>query len=117
MLLRMMMLVLMLMLVLVLLLMLLLGDLFRVLNFGALVQHADRTVLADSIRHFRRVDPHGQLAGEQAVQDGGQKADVRTGLRDHRVHFTVDTYATITGAAIRSIWEPVIAITVAQHLR
>jgi len=112
--------VLMLMLVLMLLMlmmMLLLGDLFRGLGFGALVQHADRTVLADSVRHFRRVDPHGELAGEQAVQDGRQQADVRAGLGNYRIHFTVDAYATIAGAAIWPIREPVVPVTVAQHLR
>ena len=101
----------MMLLMLMLLLLLLLGDLFRVLGLRTFVQYADGTILADSVRHFRRVDPHGKLAGEQAVQYRRQQADVRPSLRDYRIHFTVDTYATVAGAAIWPIWEPVIAIT------
>lgn len=111
--------VLMLMLLVVLLMVVVLlgGDLFRILGLGSLVQHADGTVLADSVRHLRRIDPHGELAREQAVQYRRQEADVRPGLRDHRIHLAVDAYATIAGAAIWPIREPVVPVTVAQHLR
>lgn len=82
----------------------------------ALVQHADGPVLSDPIRHLRRVDPHGQLAWKQAVQDCGQETDVRARLRDHGIHFTVDSDATVTGTTIRTIREPMVPVTVAQHL-
>lgn len=107
----------MLMSVLVLMLLVLLRHLLRIFRLGALVQHANGAVLTDPVRHLRRVDPHGELAGEQAVQHRRQQADIRAGLRNHRVHLTVDAYTTVAGAAIRPIRKPVIPVTVAQHLR
>lgn len=109
-----MMVVLMSVLVLVLILMLLL--LLRV-RFRALVEHANRSVLADSVGHFRRIDPHSQLGRKQTVQYGGQQSYVRARLRDHRVHFTVDAYATVTGTAIWTIREPMVPVTVTENLR
>ena len=109
-------LVLMLMLVLILMLVLVLLRLLR-FRLRALVQDTDGSIFSDSIRHLRRVDPHGELAREQAVQYCRQQTDVRTCLRNHRIHFTVDAYATITGATVRPIRKPVIPVPMAQNLR
>lgn len=86
-------------------------------GLGALIQHADGTVLADPVRHFRRIDPHGELAGEEVVENGRQQANVRARLSDHRVHFAVDADATVAGATVRPVREPVVAVAMAQHLR
>lgn len=81
----------------------------------ALVEYTDRPVLADSVRYFRRVNPHSQLAREQTVQHRWKQSDIRTCLCDHWVHFTVDAYATVTGTAVRTIRKPVVPVTVAEH--
>lgn len=83
----------------------------------ALVENANRAVLADPVGDLRRVDPHRQLAGEQAVQYRRSETNVQSSLSDHRIHLSVDADATITGAPIRCIWKPMVPVTSIQNFR
>ena len=82
-----------------------------------LEEHADGAVLADPVAHLGRVDPHGELGGEEAVQLGGHEADVDARLRDHGVHLAVDAQAAVAAAAVRLVGEPVVPVAAPQHLR
>lgn len=92
------------------------GDDGRGLASGVLVEHADRAVLTDPVRHLGRVDPHGELGGEQAVQVRAWQPDGVPGLGDDGVHGAVDSQAPVGGASVRPVGEPVVAVPVGQQL-
>ena len=84
--------------------------------FTELVQDADGAVLPDPVADLQRVDPHGQLAGEGAVEEGGAEAAAVAGLRDHGVHLAVDADAAVARALERLLGEPVVTVPPPQNL-
>ena len=60
-----------------------------------LVEDADGSVLTDPVAHLQRVDPHGQLGGENTVDEVGGEAARLAGLADDGVHPAVDADAAV----------------------
>lgn len=83
---------------------------------GPVVQHADGAVLADPVRDLPGVDPHRQLAREEAGQDLLGPAALGPGPGQDRVHLVVDADAAVAGPLARLFWEPVLLVVVAQHV-
>ena len=84
--------------------------------FTVLVQDADGAVLPDPVADLQGVDPHGELAGESAVEEGGAEAAAVPGLRDHGVHLAVDADAAVARALERLLGEPVVTVPPPQNL-
>ena len=85
-------------------------------SFTELVQDTDGAVLPDPVADLQRVDPHGELAGESAVEEGGAEAAGVPGLRDHGVHLAVDADAAVARALERLLGEPVVTVPPPQNL-
>ncbi|GCC35210.1 hypothetical protein chiPu_0013693 [Chiloscyllium punctatum] len=77
---------------------------------ASLVQHADRAVLADPVRHLVRVDPEGELARQQLEDLLVAQSDPVRRLPDDGVHFVVDPDTPVPGAFARFVREPVVLI-------
>lgn len=74
------------------------------------VQDANAAVFPNAVAHLQRVDPQGQLAGEDGVEELDAEADGFAGLADQRVELAVDADAPEAGALERLLGEPVVAV-------
>jgi len=81
-----------------------------------LVQDTDTAVLSYSVADLSRVDPHGQLAGKNLVEELWRQATVVTSLTDHGVHLAIDSDASVPGAFEWLLGEPVVAVPSAENL-
>lgn len=64
-------------------------------TFFELIQDTDGAILANTVADFQGIDPHGQFSWEDGVDECWGEATAFTGVRDDRVHFAIDTDATI----------------------
>lgn len=85
-------------------------------TFAVLVQHTNTAVLSDPVAHLQRVNPHGELAGEGGVKEGGGEAAAVASLADDGVHLAVDPDAPVAGALEWLLRKPMVAIPSAQNL-
>lgn len=81
-----------------------------------LVEHADGSVLSDSVGYLERVDPQRELAGKEQIELLDAQTDALTGLSNQRVHLVIDAYAAITRTFVGTVWEPVVLVLLCKDI-
>jgi len=80
------------------------------LTLVILIEHTNRSIFANSIAHFIRVDPHGQLIWEQTLECLFSKAHHMSCPSYYWVHFMIDSKTSIATAFEWFVWKPMVMI-------